>query len=174
MIPAMHDGRQAGTDRRRQRVADAIKNAAKNGTPISVSGIARLARVDRTFLYRHRDLLALIHTAELESAGHDPAGSSPVSRASLQADLANAQARNTRLTARVQQLERRLSQALGEQAWRESGLGAPANVDELQRTITRLEQRTVELAGQLEEARADLDAARSANRDLTRALNQRN
>ncbi|KOV35775.1 hypothetical protein ADK60_08695 [Streptomyces sp. XY431] len=172
MIPAMHDGRRAGTDRRRQRVADAIKNAAKNGTPISVSGIARQARVDRTFLYRHRDLLALIQTAELESAGNDPAGSSPVSRTSLQADLTNAQARNIRLTARVQQLERRLSQALGEQAWRESGLGAPADVDELQRTITRLEQRTVELTGQLEEARADLDAARSANRDLTRALNQ--
>lgn len=48
-----------------------------------------------------------------ECAAQDPAGSSPVSRASLQADLANAQARNTRLTARIQQLEKRLSQALG-------------------------------------------------------------
>ncbi|MFI9274877.1 hypothetical protein ACIGXM_29815 [Kitasatospora sp. NPDC052896] len=64
------------------------------------------------------------------------------------------------------------STALGEQAWRESGLGAHADVDELQRTITWLEQRTAELARQLEEARDDLDAARSANRDLTRALNQ--
>ncbi|MFD0279050.1 hypothetical protein ACFVHB_34795 [Kitasatospora sp. NPDC127111] len=35
------------------------------------------------------------------------------------------------------------------------------------------EQRTVEPTGQPEEARADLDAARAANRDLTRALNQR-
>ncbi|MEU6237995.1 hypothetical protein [Kitasatospora sp. NPDC047058] len=85
MIPAMRCGRQAGTDRRCQRVADAVKDAAKNGTPISVCGIARQARVDRTFLYRHRDLLALVHAAELESAGHDPAGSSPVSRASPQA-----------------------------------------------------------------------------------------
>jgi len=63
-----------------------------------------------------------------------------VSRASLQADLANAQARNTRLAARVQQLEKRLSQALGAQAWRDAGLGAPADIDELQRRITRLEQ----------------------------------
>lgn len=173
MIPAMRDGRQADTERRRQRVATAVRNAAKNGTPISVSAIARQAGVDRSFLYRHRDLLEIVHAAELEPAAQDPAGGSPVSRASLQADLANAQTRNTRLAARIQQLEKRLSQALGAQAWQESGLGAPADIDELQRKITRLEQRNVELTSALEETRSDLDAAREANRDLTRALNQR-
>ncbi|MER7057539.1 MULTISPECIES: DUF6262 family protein [unclassified Streptomyces] len=173
MIPAMRDGRQADPERRRQRVATAVKNAARNGTPISVSAIARQAGVDRSFLYRHRDLLEIVHAAELEPAAQDPAGTSPVSRASLQADLANAQARNARLTARVQQLEKRLSQALGTQAWQESGLGAPADIDELQRRITRLEQHNVELTSALEEPRSDLDAAREANRDLTRALNQR-
>ncbi|MFI9617195.1 hypothetical protein ACIHCM_37045 [Streptomyces sp. NPDC052023] len=96
-----------------------------------------------------------------------------MSRASLRADLANAQARNTRLTACIQQLEKRLSQALGAQAWQESGLGALADIDDLQRRITRLEQHNVELTSALEEARSDLDAARKANRDLTRALNQR-
>ncbi|MFF3159681.1 DUF6262 family protein [Streptomyces sp. NPDC057910] len=169
----MRDGRQADTERRRQRVATAVKNAAKNGTPISVSAIARQAGVDRSFLYRHRDLLEIVHAAELEPAAQDPAVGSPVSRASLQADLANAQARNTRLAARVQQLEKRLSQALGAQAWQESGLGAPADIDEIQRKITRLEQHNVELTSALEETRSDLDAAREANRDLTRALNQR-
>ncbi|MFI1586131.1 DUF6262 family protein [Embleya sp. NPDC020630] len=173
MIPAMRDGRQADTERRRQRVATAVKNAARNGTPISVSAIARQAGVDRSFLYRHRDLLEIVHAAELEPATQDPAGTSPVSRASLQADLANAQARNTRLASRVQQLEKRLSQVLGTQAWQESGLGAPADIDELQRKITRLEQQNVDLTASLEEARSDLEAARAANRDLTRALNQR-
>ncbi|MBB6414650.1 DUF6262 family protein [Streptomyces sp. AK010] len=173
MSPTMRDGRQANSERRRQRVATAIRNAAKNGTPIGVSAIARQAGVDRTFLYRHRDLLELVHAAEREPGAQDPAGGSPVSRASLQADLANAQARNTRLAARVQQLEKRLSQALGAQAWQESGLGAPADIDELQRKITRLEQHNVELTSALEETRSDLDAAREANRDLTRALNQR-
>jgi chaperonin cofactor prefoldin len=96
-----------------------------------------------------------------------------VSRASLQADLANAHARNSRLNARIQQLEKRLSEALGEQVWRESGLGAPADTEELQRQVTRLEQQNVDLAGRLEECQADLEAARSANRELTRALNQR-
>ncbi|MGY0062950.1 DUF6262 family protein [Streptomyces sp. LZ34] len=169
----MADGRKADTERRRQRVITAVKNAAKNKTPISVSAIARQAGVDRTFLYRHHDLLAMVHAAELEPARHDLAGASPVSLASLQADLANAQARNTRLVTRVQQLEKRLSQALGAQAWQESGLGAPTDIDELQRKITTLEQQNVELASGLDEARSDLHAARAANRDLTRALNQR-
>ncbi|MGV9343119.1 DUF6262 family protein [Streptomyces sp. NPDC003688] len=172
-MSTMHQGRQDGTDRRRERVSKALKAAARDGSPISVSGIARQAGVDRTFLYRHRDLLALVHAAELEPAAQDPAGAAPVSRASLQADLANAQARNTRLVARIQQLEKRLSEVLGEQVWRESGLGAPADIEELQRTIIRLEQQTIDLTGALEEREAELAAAREANRQLTRAINQR-
>ncbi|MDX2826635.1 hypothetical protein PV416_37580 [Streptomyces ipomoeae] len=171
-MTTMRQGRQDGTDRRRQRVAGALKSAARNGSPISVSGIARQAGVDRTFLYRHRDLLALVHAAEVEPAAQDPAGATPVSRSSLQADLANAQALNARLVAHVQQLEKRLSEALGEQVWRESGLGAPADVEELQRTITRLEQQTVDLKAVLEEREGELEAARGADRQLTRALHQ--
>jgi hypothetical protein len=49
-----------------------------------------------------------------------------VSCASLRAALLVAQERTIRLTARIQQLERRLSHALGEQLWHESRLGAPA------------------------------------------------
>lgn len=174
MSTAMSAGRQADSDRRRQRVVKAINTATQKGSRITVSGIARQAGVDRTFLYRHRDLLALVHTAELEPTEQDPSsGTSAVSRASLQADLANAQARTVRLSARIRQLERRLSQELGEQAWRESGLGAPTDIEELQRTITRLEQRNVELTEALEESQADLKAAREANRELTRTLNQR-
>ncbi|MEU5384394.1 hypothetical protein [Kitasatospora cineracea] len=111
--------------------------------------------------------------ARLEPTGHGPAMGPSVSRASLQADLAHAQTRNARLAARIQQLELRLSQVLGEQVWCDSGLGAPADIDGLQRTITGLEQKNVELTAALEDIRAELAAAREANRDLTRALNQR-
>lgn len=76
------------------------------------------------------------------------------------------------MPAGIGQLEKRLSQALGSHAWQESGLGAPADIEEPQRTITRLEQRTVELASALEERTTELRAAREANRELTRALNQ--
>ncbi|MEU6278273.1 hypothetical protein ABZ871_38655 [Streptomyces populi] len=49
---------------------------------------------------------------------------------------------------------------------------APADIDELQRKITSLEQHNVELTSAVEEARSDLDAARQADRDSTGVLNQ--
>src|SRR6266436_8742646 len=82
----MRKGRQAASARRRQRVLAALDRAAASGTEISVSGIARTAGVDRTFLYRHRDLLEKIHALQAEPAIGDSAGPA-VTRASLQADL---------------------------------------------------------------------------------------
>ncbi|WP_371666795.1 hypothetical protein OG985_03755 [Streptomyces sp. NBC_00289] len=168
----MSGGREAGTERRRLRVQDAITTAVRHGTPLTASAIARAAGVDRTFLYRHRDLLESLRTtgsrcAETLGAGLD------ITQASLQADLANANARAGRLAGRVQQLEARLSQQLGQRAWQESGLGASADVCDLQATVARLEQHVVQVTRRLEELQGDLDAARSANRELTRALNQR-
>lgn len=171
MSSPMIEGRRADSARRRERVLKALNEAIKQGDSLSVSAIARRAGVDRTFFYRHRDLLAQIHAAEAAPAVGLESGTQ-VTRASLQADLANAQDRNVRLTARVRQLEDRLSELLGDQAWKESGLGATADIEELQRQIVQLEQTNVELTGQLEERQAELDAARGANRELTRALNQ--
>jgi hypothetical protein len=62
-----------------------------------------------------------------------------------------------------------LSQLLGEQAWHASGLGATADIDELQRKLTRLEQAQVDLTAYLDERTEELRAAREANRELTRA-----
>ncbi|MEU0843802.1 DUF6262 family protein [Streptomyces sp. NPDC005962] len=166
----MAEGRQRDSARRRQRVEKAISAAVKEGGEITVSSIARAAGVDRSFLYRHRDLLQLIHTAA--TAPPSGEGHPQVSRASLQADLVNALERNARLTARVRQLENRLSQQLGEQAWRDSGLGASADIDQLQRQVTALGQHIVDLKGQLEDRTEELQAARAANRELTRSLNQ--
>jgi chromosome segregation ATPase len=94
-----------------------------------------------------------------------------VTHASLQADLLAAQHRCTRMAARTQQLETRLSELLGEQAWRTTGLGAPTDIDQLQQRIVTLEQQVVELLVQLEERDQDLDAARAANRELMSSLN---
>lgn len=94
-----------------------------------------------------------------------------MTKASLQADLANAHERTRRLTGRVHQLEKRLSEALGEQTWRESGLGAPIDIDKLQQQIITLEQQVIDLRLQLEERDQDLNAARNANRELITRLN---
>jgi uncharacterized protein YceH (UPF0502 family) len=164
------DGRRTDSERRRQRVLKALDRAIRDGADISVSGLARAAGVDRTYFYWHRDLLERIHAAAAAPSPHD--GQTAVSRASLQADLANAQERNSRLTRRVRQLEQRLSQVLGEQVWAESGLGAPTDINQLQRRITTLEQHVIDLQDQLDERTQELDAARAANRELTRHLNQ--
>jgi hypothetical protein len=168
---AMMKGRQADSARRRQRVLATLDRAAADGAEISVSGIARAAAVDRTFIYRHRDLLEKIHAFE---AGPPPDGSGPgpaVTRASLQADLLAAHERAVRLNTRVRQLEKRLPEALGEQAWRESGLAAPADIDALNQKISQLEQQIIDLRLQLEEQGEDLTAARAANRELMAQLN---
>ena len=168
----MIDGRRADSARRRQRVIKAVNEASARGDEISVSAIARAAGVDRTFLYRHADLLGQVHAAQSHPAAAQ--GDGPmVSRASLLADLANAQGQVVRQAARVRQLEQKLSELLGEQAWRETGLGAPADVDQLQRRITELEQQVVELRAQSEERDEELEAARAANRQLLTNLNRR-
>ena len=166
---ALADGRRADSARRRQRVIAAINRAATDGTEISVSAIARAAAVDRTLLYRHRDLLTQIHATQ---AGPPGAGTGPaVTRASLQADLLAAHQRALRLTARIQQLETRLSEALGDQAWRESGLGAPADIDLLNHKIANLDQQVTGLRLELDERDSELAAARAANRELMARLN---
>ena len=168
---AIRQGRQADSARRRQRVIAVLGRAATEGTEISASGIARAAGVDRSFLYRHRDLLEKIHALE---AAPPPAGDTPgptVTRASLQADLLAADERAQRLNSRVRQLEKRLSGTLGEKAWQEAGLGVPADIDNLNQTINHLEQQVIDLRLQLDERDQDLAAARAANRELIAQLN---
>ena len=168
---AMRTGRQADSARRRQRVIAAIDRAVADGTEISTSGIARAAAVDRAFLYRHRDLLGKIHALQAAPPAAGGTAGPAVTCASLQADLLAAHERSARLAARVRQFEKRLSEALGEQAWRESGLGAPADIDTLSQKITHLEQQAIDLRLQLEERDQDLAAARAANRELMAQLN---
>jgi hypothetical protein len=168
---AMAEGRRADTARRRQRVIKALNDATIHGEDLTVAGIARNAGVDRTFLYRHRDLLGQIHALATQPA--PAAGTTAPSRASLQADLLAAQQRALRLRSRVRQLEQRLSQLLGEQTWRESGLGAPDDIDQLKAHIAHLEQQTIDLQIQIEEGDQDLAAARAANRELMTRINVR-
>ena len=171
---AMTKGRQADSARRRQRVIAALSKAVSDGSEISVSGIARAAGVDRAFFYRHRDLLAQLHALEATPPAAGDGNGPGVSRASLQTDLLAAGERAVRLHSRVRQLENRLSETLGEQAWRESGLGTPADIDALNQKIIHLEQQAIDLRLQLEEQGDELAAARATNRELMTQLNHAN
>jgi hypothetical protein len=168
---AMRQGRQADSARRRQRVLTAIDQATATGVDISVSGIARAAGVDRTFIYRHRDLLEQLHAHTAAPTPTDAAGPA-VTRASLQADLLAAHERAHRLGARIQQLEQRLSEALGHQAWHESGLDTPPDINALTQQVTHLQQEIIDLRLTLEERDEDLAAARATNRELMSQLNR--
>lgn len=166
----MTAGRRTDTARRRQRVLTALEHAAAAGEEISVSAIARRAGVDRTFLYRHRDLLGQVHARETQlPAG--PGSSPAVTRASLQADLLAAGERAVRLAARIRQLEHRLSQLLGEQAWRESGLAQPGDTAQLKAQISQLAEDNQQLQAAVAERDQDLAAARAANRELMARIN---
>ena len=168
---AMAEGRRADSDRHRQRVLAAIADANADGVAVTVRGIARRAGVDRTFLYRHRDLLEQLHDVASQRPGTTTAPAGAVSPASLQTDLLAAQKRCVAFAARVQQLERRLSELMGQQTWQTSGLGAPDDIDQLHRRITFLKAEAADVRIQLEERTEELNAARLANRELMTHLN---
>ncbi|MFE3151488.1 hypothetical protein ACFXJ6_33360 [Streptomyces sp. NPDC059218] len=174
MKPTSPTGRlaQARADdstRRRRRVLAALDDLTRDGQPISVSAVARLAGVHRSLIYRHGDL----HAAVAAKAAQPPNNTNgpQVSRNSLLSDLANLTERNTRLAGHVARLEQRLSEALGQDAWRATGLGAPTDTDTLQRKIDHLEQQVAELRDQLSEREEDLQASRATNRELMTQLN---
>lgn len=155
--------------RRRRRVLRALDELVSDGQAISVSAVARHAGVHRSLIYRHADLHALVIT-RAEQPPDAPSGPQ-VSRQSLLADLANLSDRNARLAGHNALLERRLSEALGEQVWRESGLGGPVDIHALQEQVQLLEQENADLRGKLADHTEDLDAARAANRELMTELN---
>ncbi|MCI2422875.1 hypothetical protein MOQ72_36170 [Saccharopolyspora sp. K220] len=168
---ALTEARRQDSAARRQRVLQVLQQLNAAGENATVSQVARAARVHRSFIYRHDDL----HTAVLAqaTAPTETVTGTVVSRESLLVELANAAERDRRQAARIKLLEDRLSDALGEAVWRETGLGAPADLDALQRRITQLEQQETELRRQLAERTEELDAARGTNRDLMAQLNRR-
>jgi chromosome segregation ATPase len=163
--------RRRDTTRRRQRVLDALGQPAAAGQEISVSSVARKAGVDRSFLYRHHDLRAQVHARSAAPAA-SPA-SATASRQSLLADLANLREQNQRLRRQNTELTARLSEVLGEEAFRASGIGRTDDTEALRTRVSQLEQQVLDLRQELEERTDDLDAARAANRDLISLANRK-
>ena len=57
---ALAAARRQDFTRRRQGVLNALERLTGAGEEVSVAGVARVAGVDRSFLYRHHDLRAQI------------------------------------------------------------------------------------------------------------------
>lgn len=155
--------------RRRRRVLKALDDLGADGQEISVSAIARRAGVHRSLIYRHTDLHAAV-LARAAQPDNGPTGPQ-VSRKSLLADLANLTERNTRMARHITQLERRLSETIGQETWHESGLGAPTDLEAVQQRVAELEQEVADLRTQLADRGDELAAARAANRELMVQLN---
>jgi hypothetical protein len=164
--------RRLDTTRRRLQVHNAIAEQTSAGAEITVSSIARAARVHRSFIHRHPDLHAAV-TAAATVPAESATTNSAASVASLRADLLNSRAQNTRLRQHIRNLETRLSETLGEAVFRDSGLGAPDDIHSLQQALTDREQQLLELRRQFEERGEELAAARAANRELMTLVNTR-
>jgi chromosome segregation ATPase len=161
--------RRADSNRRRQKVLDALAQLTAAGEEISVSAVARAAGVDRSFLYRHHDLRSRILA---QATQPDPPPASPrVSHRSLLADLANARAHNERLRRQNTKLTERLSETLGTEAFHAAGLTTDEEVQTLRARVADLERQLHDARRDLNDKDDELTAARTANRDLIATLN---
>jgi chromosome segregation ATPase len=160
--------RRADSDRRRSKVTEALNRLHADGAEITVSAVARAAGVDRSFLYRHHDL----RTQILQQADQPETPASPrTSTRSLLADLANLRAHNERLRQHNAKLTQRLSEILGDDAFRTAGLTQPDDSQALRTRLADLEQQLLDCRQDLQDRDDELAAARAANRDLMTAIN---
>jgi hypothetical protein len=182
--------RRTQSEAKHRAVRTAIDACVARGSTDSAAGIARKAAVTETFLYRHESepcaLCAQVfgmgpleylrtHMARvLDSRDAHAQEQGLVTAASTRADLANSRAANHRLQQRLQALERRLGEVLGQ--------AVQDNLPELDRLtrdidpasekrIRELSEQTAALQLLLNERDEELDAVRRLNTDLTRRLN---
>jgi hypothetical protein len=164
--------RRRDVDRRRQRVHQALADLHGEGAEITISSVAACARVHRSFIHRHPDLHAAVLTAAAQALTDPSPAATTISHRSVLAENANLHHQNRRLAQHIRDLEGRLSEMLGQQAFERSGLGAPTNTSALQAELEQQHQITLDLKRALEERGEELAAARETNRRLMTQLNR--
>jgi cell division protein FtsB len=165
---ALIQARQRDVDHRQQRVRQALADMTADGSEITISSVGARARVHRSFIHRHPDLHAVVLTAASQALTNPSPASTAISHRSVLAENANLHAQNHRQAQHIRDLEDRLSDLLGQQAFERSGLGAAANTAAPQAEIDRQRQTVLDLTRTLEE----LAAARETNRQLMAQLNR--
>jgi hypothetical protein len=140
------------------------------------SGLARTRRRgwrnDRPdqAIHRHLDLRADVYAAADQPSA--AAAATTTTRQSLEADNLNLRASVRRQTQHIADLEARLSELLGEQAYSRTGLGAPRNHAALEEQNHTLQNEIEELRAKMQDQEEELGAAREANRQLIGQLNR--
>jgi chromosome segregation ATPase len=162
--------RRRDVDARRARVAQALDAMRKEGIEITISSVAAQARVHRSFIHRHLDLRANVYAAADQPSA--AATATTTTRQSLEADNLNLRATVRRQTQHIADLEARLSELIGEQAYTRTGLGAPRNHAALEEQNQTLQNEIQELQAKLQDQEEELGAAREANRQLIGQLNK--
>jgi hypothetical protein len=103
----------------RSRTVQALRELDRSGTPVTFAGVARSARVSRSWLYTQPDITSQIRRMRQNTSNAGSAGAVPASQrttdASLRARLAAALDRNKQLAGENARLRRQLARALGDQ-----------------------------------------------------------
>ena len=164
--------RRRDAARRRQRVHQALADMHTDGLEVTISSVADRAQVHRSFIHRHADLHAAVLKAAADTTTAPSPASTAISHRSVLAENANLHEQNHRLAQQVSDLEDRLSDLLGQQAFDRSGLGAPASTAAVHAELKAQRQAVLDLRRALEERDEELAAARETNRRLMNQLNR--
>ena len=135
-----------------------------DGSDITVAATAACAGVHRSFIHRHTDLHATVRKTAAEAIDRPSSVSTAISHRSALAEIVNLAETNRRFAHRIHELEERLSELLGQQAFERSGLSVPATTAGLQTELEHHKQLVIELRARLDEREEELAAAREANR----------
>jgi len=164
--------RRRDADRRRQRVHQALADMHIDGSEITISAAAGRAKVHRSFIHRHADLHAAVLKAAAGATTDPSPASTAISHRSVLAESTNLHEQNRRLAQQINDLEDRLSELLGQQAFERSGLGAPASTAAVHAELEAERQAVLDLKRALEERVEELAAARETSRRLMNQLNR--
>ncbi len=143
-----------------------------DGSEITVSAVAGRAKVHRSFIHRHPDLHAAVLKAAASTTTDPSPASTAISHRSVLAENANLHEQNRRLAQQISDLEDRLSELLGQQAFGRSGLGAPSGTAAVQAELEAERQTVLDMRRALEERDEELAAARETNRRLMNQINR--
>jgi hypothetical protein len=166
-ISRLADARRKDSAAKRAAVLKAVADLRRQDRRISRRVVISRAGVHRNFLYRHRDLAALVDEAAGGQRGeHHLRPQDRITHDSLMTELATAKQRNRELQKRVQVLEHRLG-AQGSSPGPKL-LDQHPLVIELRSRIAQVELEVVEKDRTIASLRDDVDVLRETNRSLVR------